>query len=162
MAETLTDATPDNLPVEDDEAPRPPLTFGQRIHQAILVVSMFIGSIAMWAGSPALWLWLAGRSGKVSESQMGAFLMVIIGIPVTMVLIGKVLIRLDHRYTDRFGRRETRRISAARWLHSMRGGGEQEAPSMLDKVLVASVGLAFVAVGIWFIFFSHGTAAMNR
>lgn len=133
------------------------LSFGQRLHQMALILAMFLGSVAMWAGSPALWLYLAGRSGKVSESQMGAFLMVIIGIPVTMILIGKLLTRLDARYTDHFGQASETKIAAARWLRSVRGGGEEEQPTMLDKVLVVAVGLAFLAVGIWFVFFSAGS-----
>jgi hypothetical protein len=136
---------------------RPSLSLGQRAHQLSLIVAMFLGSVAMWAGSPALWLWLAGRSGKVSESQMGAFLMVIVGIPVTMVIIGKLLTRLDGRYTDRFGQTSETKIAAARWLRSVRGGGEEELPTMLDKVLVVAVGMAFLAVGTWFVFFSAGS-----
>lgn len=164
MAESLTEHAPAPDADETDEfaGPSEPIGFAGRIEQGLLVGAMFVGSIGMWAGAPAFWLWLAGRSGKVSESAFGAFVMVIIGIPVTMVIIGKFLTRLDTRYTDRFGRHETRRISAARWLHSMRGGGEQVPPSMLDKVLVMSVALAFAAFGLWFVLFSHGSQAVRH
>ncbi|MDQ8046923.1 MAG: hypothetical protein AAGC46_18630 [Solirubrobacteraceae bacterium] len=131
----------------------------RRLEQSALVVSMFIGSIGLWAGAPAFWLWLAGRSSKVSSSSGTSILMVLIGVPVTMVFIGKGLAKLDHRYSDRFGIPETGNRSVARWLHSMRGGGDAEQPSMLDKVVVVSVGLALIAVGIFYIFFSHGSAA---
>lgn len=131
----------------------------KRIQQLLLVLSMFLGSIAMWAGAPVLWLWLAGRSSKVSSTAMGSLLMVLIGIPVTMVLIGKLLTRLDARYAQDFGSgRQPGRHSAARWLHSMRGGDITEAPSMLDKVMVVSVGLALLAVGTFYVFFSEGSA----
>jgi hypothetical protein len=133
------------------------LSLGQRFHQLALILGMFLGSVAMWAGSPAFWLWLAGRFSKVSQSQMNMLLMVIIGIPVTMVMIGKVLSRLDHRYTHAFGTPQDTNFAAARWLRSVRGGGEFEQPTMLDKVLVVAVAMAFLAVGTWFVFFSHGS-----
>lgn len=119
---------------------------------------MFLGSVAMWLGAPAFWLWLAGRSGKVSETSMSSLVMVLIGIPVTMVLIGKLLTLLDHRYTDGFGKRVSGARSPARWLHSLRGGHVEEQPSMLDKVMVVSVTLAMLSVGVWFAFFSKGMA----
>lgn len=149
----MEDSVTDPIAMNDSAS----LSLGQRLHQVSLILAMFVGSVAMWAGSPALWLYVAGRSGKVSESQMGAFLMVIVGIPVTMILIGKLLTRLDGRYTDHFGQASETKIAAARWLRSVRGGGEEEQPTMLDKVLVVAVGLAFIAVGIWFAFFSAGS-----
>ncbi|MEH3052810.1 MAG: hypothetical protein PGN13_02235 [Patulibacter minatonensis] len=160
MAEIATDT----LPVQDaesDAAPKRPTTVGGRLEQGFLVFSMFLGSVMMWAGSPAFWLWLAGRFSKVSQSQMNMLLMVIIGIPVSMVLIGKVLTRIDDRYTHRFGTPDETRIAAARWLRSVRGGGETEQPTMLDKVLVIAVAMAFLAVGTWFVFFSHGSQAAH-
>jgi hypothetical protein len=136
----------------------------RRIEQSALVVSMFIGSVALWAGAPAFWLWLAGRSSKVSSSSMTSIVMVLVGVPVTMVFIGKGLSRLDARYSDQFGVPTTGTRSVARWLHSMRGGGSTDAdqPSMLDKMVVLSVGLALLALGIFYVFFSHGSAARNN
>lgn len=139
-----------------------PMNPVRRLEQLALVLSMFLGSIAMWLGSPVLWLWLAGRSSKVSSTAMTSLLMVLIGIPVTMVLIGKLLSRIDHRYTDTFGTSVSGQRSPARWLHSMRGGSVVEQPTMLDKVMVLSVGLALLLVGIYFVFFSAGTQFRGR
>lgn len=133
------------------------MTATRRLEQLLLVLSMFIGSIAMWLGSPALWLWLAGRSSKVSSTAMASLLMVLVGIPVTMVIIGKILSRLDHRYTAHYGTSETGAHNPARWLASMRGGGHTEQPTMLDKVMVLSVGLALITVSIFYVFFSTGS-----
>ncbi len=142
-------------PMGIDDAPARPS--GSRIEQIALIAGMFLGSIAMWAGAPAFWLWLAGQFSKVSSSGMNQYLMVIVGIPVSMVFIGKGLARLDHRYTRRFGAAQETNFAAARWLRSARGGGEEEPPTMLDKVLVLAVGMALLAVGTWFVFFSAGS-----
>jgi hypothetical protein len=133
----------------------------RRVEQFALVVSMFVGSIGMWLGSPVLWIWLAGRTSKISTTAMGSLLMILIGIPVTMVLIGKILARLDARYTASFGTTVSGARSPARWLHSMRGGNIVEQPTMLDKVMVLSVSIALLAVGTWYIGFSGGSAARH-
>jgi hypothetical protein len=133
----------------------------RRLEQFSLVVLMFVGSIGMWLGSPVLWIWLAGRTSKISTTAMGSLLMILIGIPVTMYLIGKFLARLDARYTGSFGTTVSSTRSPARWLHSMRGGKTVEQPTMLDKVMVLSVSLALLVVGTWYIFFSGGSAARH-
>ncbi len=119
---------------------------------------MFLGSIGMWLGAPVLWLWLAGRNSAVSQTAMGSLLLILIGIPITMIAIGKVLSRLDDRYTERFGRGEAINNRAA-WLHGVRGDGEE--PTMLDKIMVVSVAIALLIVGAWFVFFSGGSAAVQ-
>lgn len=119
---------------------------------------MFLGSMGMWLGAPVLWLWLAGRNSAVSQTAMGSLVLILIGIPVTMVAIGKLLARLDDRYTAQYGRGEAIN-DRARWLHGVRGDGEE--PSMLDKVMVISVGIALVLVGLWFLLYSGGSAARN-
>lgn len=130
----------------------------RRLHQASFVVAMIIGSVAMWLGSPALWLYLASRTGRVSGTSMSSIVMLIGGTIVTIVLIGKLLARLDAAYTERFGTNEPGARSPARWLRSLRGGDEEEQPTMLDKVMVPSVTLAMLAVGVYFAFFSEGVA----
>lgn len=138
------------------------MTASRRLEQVLLVLSMFLGSVGMWLGSPALWLWLAGRSSKVSSTAMTSLLMVLIGIPVTMVLIAKILSRLDHRYTAQFGTGEAGAKNPARWIASMRGGGQSsDEPTMLDKVMVVSVGLALLAFGVYFALFSGGSQMRN-
>lgn len=135
------------------------MTATRRIEQLGLVATMFFGSIVMWLGAPAFWLWFAGRNSQVSASSMGSLLMVIIGIPVTMVLIGKLLARVDRRYDAGFGKGgDEDQHAYAQWLHTMRGGSDNDPPTMLEKIMVISLILAASAVGLWFLFFSGGSA----
>ncbi len=109
----------------------------------------------MWLGAPVLWLWIAGRNSAVSSTAMGSLVLILIGIPITMIGIGKLLARVDDRYTEKFGRGEALN-ERARWLHGVRGDGEE--PTMLDKVMVISVGIALLLVGLWFAFFASFVA----
>lgn len=136
--------------------------FGRHLEQVALILVMFIASIVMWTGAPALWLWLAGRYSRVSQSDMNSLLLVLVGIPTTMVLIGKLLSWIDGVYTAHFGTRDETHIAPARWLHSLRGGRETEPLTMLDRVLVFSVALALLAGLLWFAFLSQGSQALLR
>lgn len=131
----------------------------RRLHQAAYVLAMAVGSVAMWLGSPALWLYIAGRTGRVSGTSMSSIVILIGGTVVTIVLIGKLLARLDASYSDRFVFKETSSRSPARWLRSLRGGAYDEEPTLLDRVMVPSIGLALLLVGAYFAFFSEGVQA---
>ena len=114
----------------------------------------------MWLGAPVLWLWIAGQTSKVSGTGMGSILLVIIGIPVTIYAIGKVLARVDERYTAAFGPTDTVTTrTVAKWMQSMRNSpAEDEPPTMLITIMLASVSAAGLLIALWFIFDSKGSA----
>lgn len=128
-----------------------------RIEKSALVVAMSLGGLLMWTAVPAAWLWIAGRYARVSQSDMSSFALLFVGIPATMLAIGMGLGRLERRYTDRFDVRSGRRIVGARWLHSLRGGRDEEPATMLDKILIVNVGLALITVTVLVALFSHGS-----
>lgn len=120
-------------------------------------MAMGAGSIFMWIANPVLWLWMVSKLADSRQPSMGLYLLVIGGIVVTMVAVGKglgALARLHGRLTraDLDGRPRQQ----TPWLRSMRG--ERPAPQadrqVLDVVMVTSVGLAIVALGIWFLLFA--------
>jgi hypothetical protein len=80
--------------------------------------------------------------------------LIIIGIPASMVVMGKLLGRLNAL----FGRiTETTPHVNIRlpWLRSMSGEREVHYPfTVLDLVMVVSVAIALVAMGVWFFFFA--------
>lgn len=123
---------------------------------------MLIGSILLWTLIPAAWLWIAGRYARVSQSEMNSIVVLIVGIPVTMIVVGKLLSRLDNRYTDRFGLSGERHILHPAWLVSLRDGRDKEPLTMLDRILVISVVLALAALLLWLLLFSDGTQALRQ
>ena len=124
--------------------------------RAILVALMAVGSIAMWLGVPFFWLWLASKLADSSQPSLGLYVMVLVGIVVSMILLGKVLGRLNHVHQQLTGRLPQRREQTM-WLRSMRGEREISRDSgLLGTVMVVSVSLAMLAAGIWFFFFAKG------
>jgi hypothetical protein len=117
-----------------------------------LIALMAIGSIAMWLGAPLFWIWFASHTADTSAPQLGSYMIVIAGIPTTMVILGKALSKLNRVYAELMGTVGDVRIHAP-WLRSMRGERTSNRPrTVLDVVMVWSVGLAVIAMGFWFFF----------
>jgi hypothetical protein len=120
----------------------------------MLILLMAAGSVAMWVAVPVFWLWLASRLQEGSQPSLGPYVVVIAGIPISMLVIGKILARLDRLYAVVLGAPRQQRIQAS-WQKSMRGErGSTRQRTVLDSVMVVSVSLALVAFGVWFFGFA--------
>jgi hypothetical protein len=117
-----------------------------------LIALMAIGSIAMWLGAPIFWIWLASHTADSSQPELGSYMIVIAGIPTTMVILGKALGKLNRVYAELMGSVSHVRVPAP-WLRSMRGErGSTRPRTVLDVVMVWSVGAAVVLMAFWFFF----------
>lgn len=120
----------------------------------VLIALMAVGSVAMWVAVPIFWLWLASKLQEGSQPSLGPYLLVIAGIAISMFAIGKLLARLDRLYAVVLGAPRQQRIQAS-WQRSMRGErGSTRRRTVLDSVMVVSVGIALVAFGVWFFGFA--------
>ena len=120
----------------------------------LLVLLMAVGSVLMWIGVPLGLLYLASRIADSSQPSAGPYLLVLLGLPVGMALVGTVLGYLDRAHQRVTGRHQDTRRPAA-WLRSMRG--ERPVPrggGVLDKVMIVSVALALAAFAVWFFGFA--------
>src|SRR5215210_1316003 len=70
----------------------------RRLLGALLIALMAVGSVVLWIGIPVGWLYLASQLVDSSQPAMGPYVLVIVGIPATMVVIGKLLATLDRVY----------------------------------------------------------------
>jgi hypothetical protein len=122
--------------------------------KVFLIGLMAIGSVALWIVNPIFWLWLAS---KVQESQgpgFGPYLLVLAGIAVTMVVIGKGLGMLNRAYGRMSGTEPTMRVRMP-WHRSLRGERDSGRPrTVLDVVMVVSVSIALFAFVVWFFVFA--------
>jgi hypothetical protein len=126
----------------------------RRLAGALLILAMAVGSVLLWIGVPVGWLYLVSRLVDSSEPSMGPYVLVLVGIPATMVVMGKLLAILDRAYT-RVTRTQARVRVQAPWHRSLRGDrAPARAHSVLDVVMVASVALAIVCFAVWFFLFA--------
>ena len=115
---------------------------------------MAIGSILLWLGIPVGWLYLVSRLVKSSQPSMGPYVLLLVGIPASMVVVGKGLSKLNRAYASLMGTTSSTRVRSS-WMKSMRGERESGRPrSVLDVVMVWSVALALLCFGVWFFAFA--------
>ena len=120
----------------------------------LLIGLMAVGSVLLWIGVPVGWLYLASKLTDSSQPTMGPYVLVIVGIPATMIVVGKALAALDRTYGRVTGTALGTRVQAP-WHRSMRGDRSSTRPrSVLDVVMVCSVALAVVCFAVWFFVFA--------
>jgi hypothetical protein len=119
-----------------------------------LVLLMAVGSIVMWLGVPLGLVYAASKLAGSSSPTLGPYLLVFIGLPVGMAIVGKALGSLDRAHR-RLTHPEDERPQQATWMRSMRGErGSTRRAGILDRVMIVSVGVALVAFAIWFFGFA--------
>jgi hypothetical protein len=122
----------------------------------VLIGAMAAGSITVWIVNPVVWLWITSRL-QSTQVRMGPYALMIAGIILTAVVLGKCLVLLNRRYGEVTGTTPTIHVIVP-WRRSVRGGRSQAREtdgrlpmSVLDVVMIASVAVALVALGLWFL-----------
>jgi prolipoprotein diacylglyceryltransferase len=125
--------------------------------RAGLIALMLVGSLALWLGDPVLWLWITARL-QSTQASMGPYALMLLGITLTAVAIGKGLSRLNRLYAEVTGTAPTVRIIVP-WRRSMRdarhgGSSDDDARvpvGLLEVVMVVAVLIALIALALWFL-----------
>jgi hypothetical protein len=119
----------------------------------LLVALMALGSVVMWIGVPFGLIYLASKLADTPNPSMGPYLVVLLGLPIGMAVVGKGLgvlnrahIRLTGAEVDQY---------RPGWTRSMRGERTVERRGgVLDRVMIVSVVVAAVAFAVWFFAFA--------
>jgi hypothetical protein len=115
----------------------------------------------MWLGVPLGLIYAASRLADSANPSVGPYLLVFIGLPIGMAIVGKLLGSLDRAHSRLTGRTDDKRRSAA-WLRSMRGERTStRRGGVLDTVMIVSVGFAVVVFAIWFFAFAGSSLPTN-
>ena len=118
-----------------------------------LVALMAVGSVVMWLGVPLALIYAASKLADTPNPSMGPYLLVFIGLPIGMALVGKALGVLNRAHIRLTGAE----VDAYRpgWTRSMRGERQVERRGgVLDRVMIISVVVAGIAFAIWFFGFA--------
>ncbi len=130
---------------------RTPSTY---LHGVALVLAMVLGSGMLWIGFPIAWLWVGSHISDSSQPSLTPYVVVIVGLAVSVILDYKLLVRLNDRYARVMGITSRVEIRKA-WLRSMRDGrGRGISLSVLDRVMLLTVALAVCSFVVWFFAFA--------
>jgi len=119
----------------------------------LLVALMAVGSVVMWIGVPFGLIYLASKLADTPNPSMGPYLVVLIGLPIGMAVVGKGLGALNRAHTRLTGAE----VDDYRpgWTRSMRGERTVERRGgVLDRVMIISVVVAGLVFAVWFFGFA--------
>ena len=126
---------------------------GKALAKAALIALMAVGSIFLWIGIPVGWLWIGSQFQDSGQASFGLYMGILLGIIVSMVVVGRFLSRLNAVYGHLAGS-EMVRVRMP-WHRSLRGDDEGRPPrQILDVVMVISVMAAGFVFLIWFFVFA--------
>jgi hypothetical protein len=120
----------------------------------LLILVMAVGSVFLWLGIPVLWIYGVSQMVDTTQPQLGPYLAIIVGVPVTMFVFGRFLYRMNQAYERVTGQTSEVRVQMP-WHRSMRGERDSgRRTTVLEFVMIVSVGLALLVFGVWFFFFA--------
>ncbi len=135
------------------------MTYVNRIERIALDAIMVLAALNIWTGAPLLALWVGSRIVETSSSvtMMSVFVIVVVLFAACLGLI--YVLSVASTAHDRLtGRTQSVRRHVP-WLRSMRAERvnwerDRSEITMVDRIVVLVVVLAFVAFEIWFFFYS--------
>jgi hypothetical protein len=130
-----------------------------RAKKIALTIAATVVSIKIWTGAPLLAVWVGSRVEPSSDLSMGAVLVVIVVLAVSVFSLAVLLMRLNAAYDELTGRPQDAR-RASPWLRSMRGEREEfrrtrVRSTPIEIAVVACVVAAVLTFEVWFFFFAH-------
>ncbi|HEX8647791.1 MAG TPA: hypothetical protein VF715_12900 [Thermoleophilaceae bacterium] len=130
------------------------LTLLRKPTALLLVLAMALGSVFLWIGIPVLWIWGVSQTVDTTQPQLGPYLAIIVGVPVSMFVFGRLLYRMNNAYERVTGQTSEVRVQMP-WHRSMRGERDSgRRTTVLEFVMIVSVGLCLLVFGVWFLFFA--------
>jgi hypothetical protein len=111
---------------------------------------MLVAAFSLWTLIPLGWVYIASKLAKSQFPSIGPYMIVIVGIIVTVLIDAWIIGRLNDLYVRVTG---SNRLVQARpgWLKSMRDTGPtQTSVTVVEAVMMSSVLLAALALIIWF------------
>ena len=113
---------------------------------AFLWILMAVGSVAMWVGVPAGWLWVAGH---ITSDQTQHIILSVIGVPLAIIVWALGLFWLNRLHM---------RVTMPRLIREIEEAPDDEEPRVirgpLEPLMVGSLVVAIVAMAVWFFFFA--------
>ena len=124
--------------------------WGKNVAATAVFFAMLFAAFSLWTLIPLGWVYIASKLAKSQFPSIGPYMIVIVGIIVTVLIDAWVIGRLNDLYVRVTG---SNRLVQSRpgWLKSMRDTGPtQTSVTVVEAVMMSSVMLAAVALMVWF------------
>jgi len=134
---------------------------GRGFAAMIVVLAMLVAALSLWTAIPLTWIYIGSRLSDTQFPSGGPYMIVFVGIVISILIISWLLGRLNGLYIRITGTNTVAPIRPT-WLKSMRDSPTApRAPTVLETVIVGSVVLAGIAAMLWF-FLLAGSPIPNQ
>jgi hypothetical protein len=123
---------------------------GRNAAAAVVFLAMLLAAFSLWTLIPLGWVYIASKLAHSQFPSIGPYMIVIVGIIVTVLVDAWLIGRLNDLYVRVTG---SNRLVATRpgWLKSMRDAAPiQNSVTVVEAVMMSSVMLAALALVTWF------------
>jgi hypothetical protein len=123
---------------------------GRNAAAAVVFLAMLLAAFSLWTLIPLGWVYIASKLAHSQFPSIGPYMIVIVGIIVTVLVDAWLIGRLNDIYVRVTG---SNRLVATRpgWLKSMRDAAPaQNSVTVVEAVMMSSVMLAALALVTWF------------
>jgi hypothetical protein len=123
---------------------------GRNAAAAAVFLAMLLAAFSLWTLIPLGWVYIASKLSHSQFPSIGPYMVVVIGIMVTVLVDAWLIGRLNDLYVRVTG---SNRLVATRpgWLKSLRDAAPiQNSVTVVEAVMMSSVMLAALALITWF------------
>jgi hypothetical protein len=134
---------------------------GRNLAATVVFFAMLLGAFSLWTLIPLGWVYIASKLSHSQFPSIGPYMIVIVGIIVTVLVDAWLIGRLNDLYVRVTG---SNRLVQSRpnWLKSLRDTGPiQNSVTVVEAVMISSVMLAGLALVTWF-FLLAGSPLPNQ
>ena len=110
---------------------------------------MTVAALSLWTVIPLTWVYIGSQVADSQFPSGGPYMIVLIGIVVSILIVAWLLSRLNALYVRITGTNTMAPMRPA-WLKSMRDQEVHRGTTVMEAVIVVSVMLAATALVIWF------------
>jgi hypothetical protein len=118
----------------------------------IVVGGMVVAALSMWTLVPLGWIWIGSKVSDTQEPSGGPYMLVFVGIVISILVLSWVLGRLNRLYVRITGSNAISNVRPG-WMKGMTEDRLQaRGATVMETVVVTSVGLAILGMVLWFFF----------
>jgi hypothetical protein len=123
---------------------------GRNAAATVVFLAMLLAAFSLWTLIPLGWVYIASKLAHSQFPSIGPYMIVIVGIIVSVLVDAWIIGRLNDLYIRVTG---SNRLVPARpgWLKSMRDAAPvRQSVTVVEAVMISSVMLAALALMTWF------------
>ena len=128
---------------------------------SVIFAAMLLAALSLWTAVPLGWIYIGSKLSKTQFPSTGPYMVVAVGILVSILLVAWLIGRLNGLYVRTTG---TDQLSPMRpsWQKSVRDTSTPTGTTtVVEAILMGSVLLAALALTIWF-FLLAGSPLPNQ